>query len=135
MTDDERALAVVHHADMGATCNRRFSVAGVLRGSKLRLGLAVVNPGDWKWNRKLGSVKAIGRARSSRPLLEISFSCGPQEESDQKALRKAVKHVVSDFAARLACFEETDFMREANRTIRHRQPATEPKPRLSLEES
>ena len=135
MTDDERALAVVHHADRGETCNRRFSLAGVLRGSKLRLGIAVVNPEDWKWNRKLGSVKAIGRARSSRPLLEIEFACGPQEESDQKALRKAVKRAVGDFAARLAHFDETAFMHEVNRTIRHRQQPAEPKPRLSLGEA
>jgi hypothetical protein len=105
----ERAIVVIHHRDEKRPCHRRFTIAGVLgTDNKLRLGVAVANPLDKAFVKKKGSVKALGRARSSHPFIEVEFHSA--EGKTPSEIYKELHASVSFYAASLASMDERLFV-------------------------
>ena len=108
----EKPTVVIHCGDVddaqSRRCRRQFTIAGILENGKLKIGIAVMNPKDRQYNKRIGASKALGRARSEHPICSERFVYG-----DIKIPAEIFKHLhqtVSFYAKSLASMDERQFV-------------------------
>lgn len=67
------------------------------------IGVAVVNPKDRQFKRRVGAVKALGRAKSDHPFIEVV------------RMNHSIRETVGFYAASLASMGERQFVHEVGK--------------------